>query len=120
MTDVLHEEITDAIVTDIVARLPEGLLKIYMSPPGRKPSADLMNISSLVHEIGSDKALMLIRDVMDTTIASVLGLIDLDFKDSKIRISAEKVLPDTSAEETEFADLYRYRVDPGGHVYTGG
>jgi hypothetical protein len=106
----------NAIIEDIVRTLPIDILESYISPPGRRPAPSLLAISSTVREIGDDKTLALIKDVMDATIFSLLALIDAGFKGNEVRVALVPWTGEADSFALRLVEEYRLRVDPGGVV----
>jgi hypothetical protein len=103
----------ETIVIDILQSLPRSLLEFYENPPGRRPSDNTLLLQGITREIGADRTLRLVTDVVDATIHSMLSLMDQGFKDEHLRTEFLAV----ANAEPWFGDLrdrYRNLVDPGG------
>lgn len=112
MSDENEKLVVSTIINDVLRTAPGELLQSYKSPPGRKPSSQLIEISNSISKLDPKEAETIIRDVADYTIFSILYLIDANFKDARL---STKFLKEGSGQ-TELVSLYRSLVDPGGRV----
>ena len=116
MNEDLSKDIIDAIVSEVVLVLPNELLHFYQNLPGRKPSDHHRGISDTIATIDSEEALSIIRDVADSCVFAFLNLIDSNFKDKSIETSFHRSLRNTEHNDTELAEYYRAKVNPGGLI----
>lgn len=114
--ETLTGEMLDAVVAETQS-LPAELLKAYRHPPGRKPSASLLQIRDALSELDDATALLLVRDVVDVTVFQMIYLLGVGFKrDLSVDVSREG-----NRERLDGSGLhedYRARVDPGGIPYS--
>ena len=108
----LSEQAVEALISDILATFPDQLAAFYKAPPGRKPSEQSVKMREIQNALSESDAVLLVRDVVDRTLASALSLMDQNFK-SEISTSF------STNGETERAsgllDAYRMQIDPGGN-----
>lgn len=116
MNNEIEQVVVSSIVDDILQTLPHELLQTYSSPPGRKPSGQLIEISQSISKLQSAEAERIIRDVTDHTIFSVLYLIDANFKNANIATKFSKFEINPDAHQIDLVTLYRSKVDPGGNI----
>ena len=122
MTSPLESDTIDTIIIEILTSLPPAVLDFYKSPPGRAPSDHTKQISTIFREMSDDRAILLIMDIIDRTIFSMLYLMDSDFKSMNIKTTFNR-FPDSitaGVGDVVLLDLYRARVNVGGFLHSEG
>lgn len=114
MNDISVEAVETMILEASI--IPEELVRFYRALPGRSPSEHSKAVSHIIAKLQDEEAIVLIRDVVDSTLFSMLHLFDLDFKDRHIQVSFARQKNPDSAPFGILLDIYRERVDPGGIV----
>lgn len=117
--DRLMSNIEIEAVETIILRtksMPEHLVQFHRALPGRAPSEHSKVISHILAKLSDEEAVLLIRDVVDSTVFSLLHLFDLGFKDRHIRVSFDRIHNPELAPFGTLLDTYRERVDPGGMI----
>lgn len=96
--------------------LPEQILHFYRDLPGMSPSDHSKEVADILEKLQDEEAIVLLRDIVDSTIFSLLHLFDLDFMDRHIHVSFTRQQNPDSAQFGMLLDAYRERVDPGGKI----
>jgi hypothetical protein len=111
----LMNEMMDAIVIETQG-IPSGLLKYYRNPPGRKPSEGVLKIRDTLADMDDDTALLLIRDVVDSAVFTMVYLLGSGFK-CDLSIDLNRAGNRERLDDSGLTEDYRLRVDPGGIPY---
>ena len=114
MNDISLDAV-DAVIQE-TRIIPEELLRFYRDLPGRSPSEHSKNVSRILSSLSDEEAIILIRDVVDSTVFSMLHLLDLSFKDRHIQVTFTRQQDPEAVSFGSLLDTYRERVDPGGKV----
>lgn len=114
MNDINVEAVETIILETQI--IPEQLVHFYRALPGMAPSAHSKAVGDILAKLKDEEAMVLIRDIVDSTVFSMLHLFDLSFKDRHIQISFTRQQNPESAPFGTLLDAYRERVDPGGIV----
>ena len=120
MTETRKNSLVDiaveAIVAETVVALPDDILQFYRNLPGRRPSEHSLRLQGVLSKLTDEEARILIRDIVDSSIFSVLSLIDQGFKDRNIATSFTVTSSDDSPVMGRALEIYRQRVNPGGQI----
>lgn len=119
MNNDVSSDIIDAIILEVILNLPNELLHFYGNIPGRNPSDHHRQIAAVIKTIDNKDALSIIRDVADSCVFAILNLIDSDFKDKSIETSFNRSHKNAEHNDTELAEYYRAKVNPGGLINIG-
>jgi hypothetical protein len=112
----LTETVVESIIMETIDFLPQDINEFYRNLPGRQPSDHSLRVQKALNNLSEDEAIILIRDIVDSSVFAVLSLMDQGFKDKRIKTSFTK-LP--SGEQPLFGcavEAYHQRVSPGGYI----
>ena len=112
---VCHD-VVEALVMETVQTLPDSLLGSCRNLTGRRPSDLTQSVARIAEKLDDGDALIFIRDIVDATVFSVLGLVDAGFKDLNVETRFDRSTSTVDLPDDPLLDLYRERVDPGGVV----
>ena len=118
MTDTqkLTEAVIESIIAETIDFLPQDINEFYRNLPGRNPSDHSLRVQRVLNKLSEDEAIVLIRDIVDSSVFAILSIIDQGFKDKQI---VTLVTKGPSGEQPLYGhavEAYRQRVSPGGYM----
>jgi hypothetical protein len=111
-----EDQAVSAIIEETLETIPKSILQFYRNIPGRRPSEHSKEVGRILSKLTDEEVMVLVRDIIDSALFSTLHLMDLNFKDRKIRASFEPVENSDTEPFGSLLEAYRERVDPGGLI----
>lgn len=113
MADLVNEML-EAIIIETVDTIPEELLAYYRNPPGRKPHEHVCQIQTAIADMDDATATMIIRDIVDRVVFSMLYLIEAEFKNIRIKTTISRGAQSDNLTNYGLHEDYRELINPGG------
>jgi hypothetical protein len=118
MTVQVADRFVDVVVRDSWIMKPAGLVAALREPAGRNPAASSLTVAEALSSLDDERALAIVRSVLDAAYFSVLSLFDAGLKNSGVRVRIQCGTQDWDSSDptTDLRDLYRDKVEPNGFV----